>query len=91
MFLSLSVGAHWDIIKGKGWCLWCLAHPANKDCFTIRRLEQDNKKAECGEDGCKQPHHPALHHIQSNVFSHRFEVINCPVEATDNTNAVYCI
>ena len=78
----------WDIVKGKGWCLWCLAHPANKECFTIRRLEQDNKKAECGENGCKQPHHPALHHIQSNVFSHRLEVVDCHVEAASNTDAL---
>ena len=88
VFLSLSVGARWDIVRGKGWCLCCLAHPANKDCYSIRRLEQDNKKAECGEDGCKQPHHPALHHRQSNVYSHRLEVVDYPVEATTNTNAL---
>ena len=74
MFLSLSLGARWDIVKGKKWCPWCMAHPPDRDCYAIRRLEQDNQKAECGEDGCKLPHHPALHHVQGNVYSHRLEV-----------------
>ena len=88
MFLSLSVGGRWDIVKGKKWCPWCMAHPADKDCYAIRRLEQDNQKAECGEDGCKLPHYPALHHVKSNVYSHRLEVVDCPVEVPANTNVL---
>ena len=91
VFLSLSVNSRWEIVKGKGWCLWCLAHSANKNCFAIRRLEQDNKKPECGENGCKQPHQPALHHIQSNVSSHRLEVVECPVEAASNPDTLSVI
>ena len=65
-----------------------MAHPADKDCYAIRRLEQDNQKAECGEDGCKLPHYPALHHVKSNVYSHRLEVVDCPVEGPANTNVL---
>ena len=88
MFLSLSVGARWDIVKGKKWCPWCMAHPADRDCYAIRRLEQDNQKAESGEDSCKLPHHPVLHHVQGNVYSHRLEVVDGPVEDPANTNVL---
>ena len=69
----------------------CLAHSDSKECFAIKRLEQDNKKPKCGENGCKQPHHPALHHVQSNVSSHRLEVVDCPVEAASNPDTLSII
>ena len=81
MFLSLSVVARWDIVTGKSWCPWCMAHPADRDCYAIQRLEQDNQRAECGEDGCEQPHHPSLHSVQGNIFSHRLEIVESPVES----------
>ena len=78
VFLSLPAGAKWDIVKGKGWCLWCLGHSADKSCFAIGRLEREGKKPECGENGCQQPHHPALHHIQGNLSSHRWRLWRAP-------------
>ena len=91
VFLSLSACARWDIVKGKGWCLWCLGHSADKNCFAIRRLEQDGKKPECEENGCKQPHHPALHHVQGNLSSYRLEVVECPVETASKQEAMSVI
>ena len=63
-----------------------MAHPADKDCYAIRRLEQDNQRAECSEDGCKLPHHPALHHVQGNTSSLRLEIFESSTEAPVNTN-----
>jgi hypothetical protein len=87
-FLSLPIGARWDIVTGKDWCQWCLAHTLDRDCFAIKRLAQDNLLPECGEGGCKMAHHPALHHVQVNTSSLRLEIVDrSPVEGQSNANS----
>ena len=88
VFNNLPVGARWDLVKQKEWCPWCLSHWINKDCYSIQKLEKINRKPECGEGGCKQPHHPLLHHLQGNLSSLRLEVTERPVEASNNYDHV---
>ena len=88
VFLSLPIGARWDIVKQKRWFPWCLGHWADSECFSIQKLEKNNQKPECGEGGCKQPHHPLLHHLQGNLSSLRLEVTERPVDASNNYSHV---
>ena len=88
VFNNLPVGARWDLVKQKEWCPWCLGHWISKDCYSAQKLEKINRRPECGEGGCRQPHHPLLHHLQANLSSLRLEVVERP-EAAGNTDNVY--
>jgi hypothetical protein len=88
LFLSLPVVTRRDMVTSQNWCHWCLAHSQDRDCFAIKRLAQDNLLPECGEGGCKMPHHPALHQIQINASSLRLEIERrSPVEDQSNVNS----
>ena len=89
VFNNLPVGARWDLVKQKEWCPWCLGHWTKKDCYSAQKLEKNNQRPECGEGGCKQPHHPLLHHVNANLSSLRLEVVERPVEASGNPNPAF--